>query len=178
MPFSAWVRLPLTILERLLAFDKKRPWIVPSAVRRLDQITRPNWRVLELGSGYSTAWLKSRVGELVSCETDASWCEELRQKVDADIRLMQIEQVPAFLESQTPQSYDLVFVDCSGDRLRLLPRASELVKPGGFLLLDNSERYPLARGLLPGWSVDVFVGALPRPFCASETSIFRRPALS
>src|SRR5699024_4864594 len=120
MPLDAWLRLPLTATERLLHLDRQRPWIVPSAIHRIEQIMRPDWRVLELGSGASTGWLAKRAGSVVSCETNREWYEEVTKQSSADVRFMHQEELLNFVGLQPEASYDLVIVDCSGDRFNLL----------------------------------------------------------
>ena len=53
---------------------------------------------------------------------------------------------------------------------------SRVVKPGGYLLLDDSDRYVTAADLLPGWPTEHFVGVKPRPLIATSTSLYRRPS--
>jgi hypothetical protein len=49
------------------------PWITYPALKVLDRIVRPGYRVFEYGSGSSSIWWRGRVGELVSVEHDPSW---------------------------------------------------------------------------------------------------------
>jgi hypothetical protein len=173
MPLDAWLRVPLTVVERILHLDRNRPWIVPSAIHRLDQIMKPDWRVLELGAGASTGWLAARAANVLSFETSRDWYEEVIKRCNADIRHVGQEELSGAIRGQAPGSFDLVIIDCSGDRFGLIEPSKALVKPGGYLLLDNSDRYPLAGQVLAAWKRETYVGLVPNPLCAQETSIFR-----
>ena len=55
--------------------------------------------------------------------------------------------------------------------------ARSLVKPGGYLLLDDSDRpeYLEADHMLPGWGLRRVVGVRQFPLAATETTIYKRP---
>jgi hypothetical protein len=177
MPLDAWLRLPLTASERVLHLDRNRPWLVPSALPRLEQILNRDWSVLELGAGASTAWLAARTKRVLSCETSFEWFQEVSKRCSVDIRHMPQGELVNFLDQQDKEAYDLIIIDCSGDRFPLIDPAKSLLKDGGYLILDNSDRYPQSVEVLAGWQRDTFVGVLPSPLCAQETSIFRKPVV-
>jgi hypothetical protein len=62
-------------------------------------------------------------------------------------------------------------------RIDALRPARELVRPGGLLLLDDSDRpgYAEAYELLAGWRERRFTGVKDEWPEACETAIFRRP---
>jgi hypothetical protein len=175
MPADAWMRLPLTILERFVAADKQRPWIVPSAIAALERIVKKGWLVLEVGAGASTVWWEKRVASLVSLETDDVWAEQLRKKIRSELRVVQSGELAGEMTSMVSESFDIAVIDNSGDRMSPLRVATNLVKPGGWILLDNSDRYPLADEILAGWAVSRFIGLPPKPLTAQETSLYQKP---
>ena len=63
-------------------------------------------------------------------------------------------------------------------RIDCLNPAMKKVRPGGYLLLDDSDRpgYAQAYGLLAGWRVRRFTGIKDEWPEACETTIFRRLA--
>ena len=178
MPADAWLRLPLTLIERVIAADKERPWIVPSAIGALERMVRKEWRVLEVGAGASTLWWAKRVSHLTSLETDAGWHRELELKLDTDLRLVSPDSLLAEMKSLPEGSFDIVVVDNSGDRMGPLSLAALLARAGGWIMLDNSDRYAQADRVLSGWSVRRFVGVPPKPLTAQETSLYQKPWVS
>src|SRR5438874_1854481 len=69
MPTVVWQ----AALRRLVGRRPILPWIPYPAIRRLAKIIRPEWRVLETGSGNSTLWLAQRVAYLRSVESNSGW---------------------------------------------------------------------------------------------------------
>jgi predicted O-methyltransferase YrrM len=58
--------------------DGPVPWFTYPAIRQLERMVSPQWRVLEFGSGFSTLWWAQRVAEVVSVEHDPGWAARLR----------------------------------------------------------------------------------------------------
>jgi predicted O-methyltransferase YrrM len=111
------------------------PWLHPAAVEYLEQLLQPDWWVLEHGAGGSTLWLAERVKHLVSVEHDPAWTLKVRELAPANVII--VSYLPDF-ESHT---YDLFFID--GERMEraaCLKAAHLLVKPGGWIVLDNANR--------------------------------------
>ncbi len=53
------------------------PWLTYPALRLLEQIVRPEWKVLEYGSGNSSRWWSRRVDRVVSVEHDVGWARSV-----------------------------------------------------------------------------------------------------
>jgi hypothetical protein len=161
--------------------------MVPAAVERLDELMRPTWWVLEFGSGTSTAWYAERAARVVSLEDDPVWLEEVRRRTSrlgpnrCDLRLVALSDFPAVTGEFTPATFDLVIIDGNeGEgvtRGDCAAAARPLVKPGGFVVVDDSdvrEFLPMLE-LFSGWESERFVGVKHRPLMAVETTILRRP---
>ena len=79
------------------------------------------------------------------------------------------------------ESFDLVVVDFleapTVTRIDALRPAMRKVRPGGYLLLDDSDRpgYADADELMEGWRERRFTGVKDEWPEACETAIFRRP---
>lgn len=56
------------------------PWFTYPATRFFERIIRPEYRVLEYGSGNSSRWWSRRVKEVVSVEHDPEWADALRRE--------------------------------------------------------------------------------------------------
>jgi predicted O-methyltransferase YrrM len=161
--------------------------MVPAAIGWLRRRIRGGWSILELGSGRSTAWFARRAGSVISFEDNEYWhretAERLRSRgLEVDLRLVPVEEFPAQAASLPDRSFDLVVVDFleapEVSRIDALRPAREKVRPGGYLLLDDSDRpgYAEAYELLAGWRERRFVGVKDEWPEACETAIFRRPA--
>jgi predicted O-methyltransferase YrrM len=105
--------------------------------------SKPGGRLLELGTGtgLSTAWLLSGMdaqSALVSVDTDSVVQAVARETLGADPRLELVtEDGAAFLQRQSPESFDLVFADAMPGKYEALDAALALVRPGGFYIIDD-----------------------------------------
>jgi SAM-dependent methyltransferase len=187
MPLSGWLRLPAARLRSRLGRVPERPWIVPAAVGWLGRRIGRDWSVLELGSGRSTAWLARRAGSVLSFEDNDLWVARARELVAAtgvdtvEIRHLPVERFAAEIASLEDAAFDLVVVDFlespGAERTDAVRAGRSKVRPGGYLLLDDSDRpgYAEAYELLAGWRERRFVGVKDEYPEVCETSIFRRP---
>ncbi|WP_134742028.1 class I SAM-dependent methyltransferase [Nocardioides sp. 503] len=196
-----WLRSLLSIydLEDLLRHDV--PWWTFAASDRVETFlaARPEARVVEWGSGASTAWLSRRAGSVTSVEHDASWAEIVRPVLPANASVRVVAPVPAtgaagqalsgkpgfegldFAEyvaalDDLDGPFDLVVVDGRA-REACFTRAVVRLAPGGMLVFDNvdRERYRAAIAASPV-PVDVewtrgLTPALPYP---TRTALVRR----
>jgi predicted O-methyltransferase YrrM len=120
------------------------PWVPYPAIRRIQNIIRSDWRVLEMGSGNSTLWLARRVKQIRSVESDRHW----HRRVEAglvglpaiiDYRLVDVERSPEeywALSADEARAYDFVLVD-GLFREECIRSALRAVRPGGYIYLDN-----------------------------------------
>lgn len=186
MPLSAWLRYPAAWLRAHRSAPPERPWIVPAAIGWLRRNIRRDWTILELGSGRSTVWFARRAGRVVSFEDNDFWFQQTRQRLaeeelGAELRLAPVEALPTEVESFEDSSFDLIVLDFLESpevtRIDALRPALQKVRPGGHLLLDDSDRpgYAEAYELLEGWRERRFVGVKDEWPEACETAIFRRP---
>jgi predicted O-methyltransferase YrrM len=166
------------------------PWMVAAAVARLDGLLQPDWELFEFGSGRSTAWFAARVGRVVSVEHDPAWHSQVVSLLEqarianVDLRLVELDSFPAQMEGFPASSFDVVVVDgwdMEEPRARRVPcveAAAPKVRPGGYLVLDDSERpaYAIVAQLLDGWEASRFSGIRDPAYPSGETALFRRPA--
>jgi hypothetical protein len=121
------------------------PWLGYRTIRWLERTVRPNWRVLEFGSGMSSLWLIRRIpkGLLVSVESSPEWHALVKAKFESrghrnvDYRLRG-EDYPQAVDNLPDASFDLVIVD-GIRRDECMPAAFAKAKPGGYILLDNTD---------------------------------------
>ena len=184
------------------------PWITFDAERWLRGHVRDDMRVFEWGSGGSTVFFASRVREVVSVEHDPRWHALVaarlaalrRHNVDAALVAPEppgVDEVPLpfrstdaayvglsfekyvrAIERFPDGHFDVVLVDGRA-RLGCLERALRKVRPGGAVVVDNSERADMAAVLdaLEPTSVEIthFEGPAPRNFWPGfwRTSVLR-----
>ena len=187
LTISGWLRLPIARLRARLGQVPERPWIVPAAVGWLRRRIRGDWAVLELGAGRSTAWLARRAGRVLSFEDNEHWLAETRDRLEGmgaegvQLRHLPVERFAAEVARLDDEGFDLVIVDFlespAAERVEAVRFARPKVKPGGYLLLDDSDRpgYAGAYELLDGWRERRFVGVKDGWPEVCETAIFRRP---
>jgi hypothetical protein len=182
------------------------PWIVYEAVAWLKSYLRQDMRVFEWGSGGSTLFIAKRVKSVISVEHDSGWYGQVDKKIhEAGFDNIQYElivpkkseQFDTFYASSderfwgysfsdyaqaidfhTINSFDLVVVDGRA-RLGCIKHAISRVRPGGYLLLDNSERieYALGKQLLIEWHQTVFRGPGPYVDFFTETTVWQKPSV-
>jgi predicted O-methyltransferase YrrM len=187
MPLSGWLRYPAAWWRARRGETPERPWIVPAAVGWLRRRIRSDWSVLELGAGRSTPWFARRAGRVLSFEDNEFWAGQTRSRLrelgleNVELRHLPVDEFAAEVDELPEEDFDLLVVDFleapTVTRIDVLKPAMTRVRPGGLLLLDDSDRpgYAEAFDLLEAWSFRRFVGVKDGWPEACETGIFRRP---
>ena len=184
----------------------RRPWWNYAAVGFVERRLPEGAHVFEYGGGSSTLWLLDHGANVITVEDDDLWFRNLQRLVpDADLRFVPrtADSTPTAhgsfaayshaIDAEPDQSFDLVVVDGQARRDCMLAAAPK-VKPGGMLLLDDSqwsdtappgrERHRLRAPYadlpehLRGWSVRHLRGLKPGTWLAVQTSIWIRPLRS
>jgi hypothetical protein len=179
------------------------PWLSPPAIRVLDALLAKDHVGFEFGSGRSTFFLAKRIRQLTSLEHDSSWFEKVNAEVRAmpHVRLFLIQQetgdkpflirrssddltveyTPAtcftkyasFINQFPDHSFDFILVDGRA-RVECTTNALPKLKPGGMLILDNSERkrYQPIHQALSNWPrVDTTTGLFDTTFWFKPTGL-------
>jgi SAM-dependent methyltransferase len=187
MGLSGWLHYPAAWWRARKGITPERPWIVPAAIGWLRRRIRSDWSVLELGAGRSTTWFARRAGWVVSFEDNEFWADHTRNRVaeeglqNVELRLAPVEQLPAAVAALPDATFDLLVLDFlespAVTRIDVLKPAMKRVRPGGLLLLDDSDRpgYGEAYELLAGWKERRFTGVKDGWPEVCESAIFRRP---
>jgi len=180
-------------VKHLLGTDETggplEPWLVRGAItvieKHLASIAAENvdgWpQVFEYGCGSSTPWLIDRAVHVRSVEQNPAWAAKVSWYLDSTGRPYSITVAPLPDDLRGYVNAGRWCVGCSQDlllvdgrkRVKCILAAHEIVKPGGLLVLDNTERdyYLPAMDLLSGlgWERQDFENSLWR------TTIWRRP---
>lgn len=124
-----------------------KPWFVHCSIEFLEGRIQKDWLCFEWGSGGSTIWLAELSKEVVSVEHNKEWYDqvnkwlkryELDNKVILNLRDLGNGYSNYILKY--PDSYfDLIEID-GRERALCLGYALPKLKPGGILVIDNSER--------------------------------------
>jgi len=184
---AGWVRLPAALVRARFGSTPERPWIVPQAIGWLGRRIRSDWKVVELGSGRSTLWLGRHAGRVVAYEDNPWWVGRAREMIaGAGLENVEIRERPVTayadeLAALPDASIDLLVIDFlespEAERCDAVRAGMGKIRPGGLLLLDDSDRpsYAGAYDLLNGWREHRFTGVKDDWPEACETAIFRRP---
>jgi hypothetical protein len=181
------------------ALGNSAPWWNRHAINYFGAHVNRGDRVFEWGSGGSTAWLLSKGAAVISIEDDMEWVDNARTlSPGADLRAIPgkgtgsvketflegrpderdrrfFDDYVAAIDEFPADSFDVVVVDgvC---RVECFQRALAKVRPGGLIVVDDTDMKPYRslRKLVPGWTVRSFAG-----FKATkdlrETTFFHRP---
>ncbi|MDX1966448.1 MAG: class I SAM-dependent methyltransferase [Planctomycetaceae bacterium] len=183
--------------------QRRHPWVTYPALSWLDQNVTPDMRVFEFGSGGSTLYFAERAAEVFSVEHDPEWhaavCAALAADDLRNCRLQLIEATSAqpgkpdlyaaerkpvigrrfeayarAIDAHPDASFDLVIVD-GWARLACIQHALPKIKPGGHLLLDNSEwpEFQSAHEHLRACTSQRFAGLGPFGAQPWETTVWR-----
>ena len=120
---------------------KVAPWISPEATEFLESILKPDFEVLEHGSGGSTLWMAERVKMVYAFENNKGWKKKIEDYGKKNIVIGEsFDFVPT--GKLLGGKADLLFIDGEPveDRQRWIMSSLSLVKPGGWIVLDNANR--------------------------------------
>jgi hypothetical protein len=183
------------------------PWITFPATRWLGSYLRSSMSVFEWGSGGSTVFFARRVARVVSIEYDPVWSEAVSARLRAlGLANTEVRHIPPergddgalyrssaaefagmsfrrYVDSvreHSDRGFDVILVDGRA-RLGCVVTAMTRLRPGGVLLLDNSEREDAAEACArlygAGWPARHFEGPAPSSIWPAfwRTSAFSPP---
>jgi hypothetical protein len=179
------------------------PYIPFALADELDRTLPSNAHAFEYGSGGSTLWLAKRVARLTSVEHHAGWHarveDELKQARLGNCKVELCEPSPLSTDSTdgpyrspvvegnferyvraitacSDESLDLVLID-GRCRAECAVGAMTKVRPGGLLILDDSDRdrYAPAHDRLKAWHRREFWGIKPFTLQPAHTTVWTRP---
>ncbi|MGB6306641.1 MAG: hypothetical protein WBF89_02525 [Steroidobacteraceae bacterium] len=105
--------------------------------------------LLELGGGSSTEFWAGRARSVVTLETSPEWMKLLQSHPlpNLEARLSTPETLANDMAALA-RSFDAIVIDAAANRYQLARGAIRMLRPGGFIILDNSDWYPNAAQLL------------------------------
>lgn len=173
-----------------MALNQEYPWLAADSVRWLEKHLTPNMRVFEWGAGRSTLFFARRCAHVTSVEHKAKWRRKVQARLDelgiANAELLfhppeasqeaSGDYKPGFgpytraILPYPDRHFDIVLID-GRSRVACARHCVAKLKPGGVLILDNSERakyHPIYQALT-GWPARVFANGVWR------TTVFIKP---
>lgn len=182
--------------------NQQIPWIPYEAKKWLDNYLDPSMTVFEYGSGGSSIYISKKVKKIISVESSPEWCAILHKEIEklhignCDLSLFEPEEKVRCDASASPhfnentikfekyaksimnfpdESFDLVFIDGKA-RVACAFYARAKVRPGGYILLDNSDVEKHSPAMyLESWDSRSFYSLVPTNHNPSEATIWRRP---
>lgn len=167
------------------------PWIAQGAIRFCEKHLTQEHIGLEWGSGRSTAWFGSRLKSLVSIEYHQVWHSTVMNQLhkkginNVDCRYIPLghkpeeptypyyEKTPQYVsvvEEFQDKSIDFVVIDGHYRQACILVSLGK-IKPGGFLLVDNTNRLPIEEWGVPAdWPI-----VHQSRNVMTETTIWKKP---
>ncbi len=171
----------ISLFKRYSLVENEMPWIPFNAIKWLNSYLMPNMVVFEYGSGGSTLFLSKRTKEVTSVEHDKKWFNNIKNKIErancVSIKYSLIEDPGDYSKSINvfPDHYfNLVFID-GINRNPCIRTSINKIKPGGYLMLDNSElkKYSKGRKLLEKYKRIDFIGLVPSIFYICQNSLWK-----
>jgi hypothetical protein len=192
---STWHSSPL---------QDQQPWISFAGRDWFESVLRSDMKVFEYGSGGSTLYFAARVRELVSVEHDRKWYGDVKTCMAAAgfatgglvLRTPEpmqqigdggdyapsrfgnphtsLQKYVSAIDAYPDRTFDIVFID-GRCRTQCAAHALPKVRPGGYIVLDNSERpsYEAANRLLAKYPKREFQGLCPHRFSLPKTTAWR-----
>ena len=172
------------------------PWISFGALRFLRQRLEPSYDVFEYGGGGSTVYFALRTRSVTTMESHPEW----HRKLTAEIQTRGITnatceyhpisgdrleafQHDAYFHRVSARTWDVIMIDCycgysetryGQTRAFAFELALPQIKPGGFLILDDSWMFPELLQPRKGWRITDHVGPGPCRYGVTSTAIFEK----
>jgi hypothetical protein len=125
------------------------PMMSYSLVEYLLGLDLSSFELLELGGGSSTQFWTSVARSVVTLETNPEWLKRVQARPvpNLEARLSTTDTLASDMVG-LGRKFDVVVIDSAANRYLLAESAREILRPGGFIILDNSDWYPNAARVL------------------------------
>lgn len=120
------------------------PWYTYGAIDYLKQMDLSHCSVFEFGIGNSTLFWASKAKQVVSVEDNREWYERVKGScpANASVSFCATEDEYVTALDRHPEHFDIIVVDGSF-RARCAEAAIRKIRPGGIIILDNTDRWQL-----------------------------------
>ena len=133
----------------MLGDGRPIPMMSYSLIEYLLGLDLSAFELLELGGGVSTRFWASCVKSVFTLETSGEWLKSLHSHPmpNVEAKLSAPEGIAKDMAT-LGRTFDVIVIDSAANRLELAQRAAPMLRPGGFVILDNSDWYPNAAHVL------------------------------
>ena len=134
-----------SMLRLAFGYRPAVPWISYTAISILKSHLNESSRVLEFGSGMSTIWYAQHAGQVCSVEDYKPWFDKVERLIKSrnlkniDYRFASSMDSYSRFKADDNDGFDLIMVD-GNHRSACIANSAKLLKPGGILYLDNSDK--------------------------------------
>lgn len=157
------------------------PWLTYSAIEFLAKRIHSQMSIFEYGCGASTLWWSSRIREVISCEHDENWYQQVITKIPSNVTLYHIalenEEGYSKKVADFVQRFDIIIID-GRERVNCAINSLNALKDDGLIVWDNSDREEYEEGyqflFSKGFRKIEFIGMVPSLNLKNETGIFYR----
>ena len=167
------------------------PYLVIDAILFLNEIVKPDMKILELGGGNSTLWFLSKDVILTTVEHSAEWANFIRRYIEENQQLSQQKNISKFkltvkkgqdtvdfIEQFPDFHFDLILVDSAykyTSRNDCISVGRRKVRRGGWMVVDNSDHPITWRGVdtLQDYKRIRFTGYTTIGWSVSQTSFWQ-----
>ena len=138
-------------LRILFDYRPETPWISYDAIEVLRKHLHKKSRVLEFGSGMSTIWYAKKAGEVYSVDDYRPWFLKIQKKIierninNISYHFSETKDDYINFRASDELGFDLIMVDGS-HRSECLAQSLKLIRAGGIVYLDNSDKDSTERG--------------------------------
>lgn len=158
------------------------PWYTYPAIEFLDKLSYAGKDVWEYGAGQSTLWWGRRAKSVCSIEHDPVWYDRMRPMLpdNCGMDLVTAAEPERYIRSIRDRGqFDVIVIDgivAELARCKCCMEAARSLRPGGMIILDNSDRLPRACAWLAfaGFTQIDFAGFTPLSEWPTCTSVFFR----
>lgn len=153
------------------------PWYTYPAIEYLKQFDFSDIDVFEFGSGYSSLFWALKAKSVCSVEHDAAWFSEVEKKCYSNQKIALRSDRDAYVQALFDQSQHFQLIVIDGKWRRSCAEAAvQRITDDGIIILDNSDWFPHAAGVLrkQGFFQIDFSGLGPINTYAWTTSLFVR----
>ncbi len=180
-PIQLFFSFSTTVLRKLFKYHLPIPWLILPVLRFLSKEIVDK-EVFEYGSGMSTLWYARRCRNIVAIEDEPEWYEVQTSRMapyrNVEVEFEQNREKYVGKLRELGRKFDVIIVDASY-RLRCLEACVAFVKPGGCIIVDNTDQQrelaDFIRNRFPPEQIEVMSGYAPGNFYAKETTVVRMP---
>lgn len=133
----------------MLGDETAIPMMSYGLIEYLMGIDLSSFEVLEIGGGNSTHFWAERSKSVLTLETDHAWAQILQARAHPNVTVQTTDAKKLTSDlANLGRTFDIIVIDPAANRYSCARSVTRMLRPGGFILLDNSDWYPNTARLL------------------------------